>query len=99
MSSPKSIKIDEVEYVRADSAQPSELQIVVAQRGWVFVGRVAIEGDDLVIRDAKNIRIWGTTKGLGELRNGPLPSTKFDDYGTVRMPALSVVARIDVEKW
>jgi len=99
MAAPMTIKIDEVEYVRADSAKPSDIQIVVAQRGWVFAGRVSVEGDDVVIRDAKNIRVWGTTKGLGELRKGPLSSTKYDDYGTVRMPALSVVSRIDAEGW
>lgn len=99
MAAPKTIKIDEVEYVRAGAQEPSDIQIVVAQRGWVYAGRVSVEGDDVVIRDAKNIRVWGTTKGLGELRKGPLSSTKYDDYGTVRLPALSVVSRIDAEGW
>jgi hypothetical protein len=90
------LNVNGIEYVRA---QASETQIVVAQRGWVYVGRVSVEGDDLVIRDAKNIRKWGTSRGLGELRNGPLPATVADDYGTVRMPMLSVVSRIDAEGW
>ena len=51
----------------------------------------------MVIRNAKNIRRWGPSKGLGELRRGPLESTEFDDYGTVRLPAISVVSRIDVD--
>lgn len=90
------ITVNGVEYVPAADAPATETQIVVAQRGWVFVGQVSFEGDDLVIRGAKNIRIWGTTRGLGELVNGPLPGTKFDEYGTVRIPAASVVARLDV---
>lgn len=91
------ITLDGVEYIRADDAPASETQIVVAQRGWVFVGEVSFEGDDLVIRNAKNIRIWGTTKGLGQLVDGPTGSTKYDDYGTVRLPKISVVSRIDTK--
>jgi hypothetical protein len=88
------VTIDGVDYVRAAK---SEKQIVVAQRGWVYVGDVSIEGDDLVIRNAKNLRRWGTTKGLGELVNGPLPNTVADDYGTVSINVLAVVCRIDVK--
>jgi hypothetical protein len=93
------ITVNGVEYLRADARLPSPTQIVVAQRGWVYVGLVSVEGDDLVIRDAKNIRKWGTSRGLGELRSGPLPATVADYYGTVRMPLLSVVSRIDAEGW
>ena len=94
----ESIRLNGVEYVRADlvGAPPSETQIVIGQRGWVFVGKVSEDGDDIVIRGAKNIRVWGTSRGLGELVDGPLESTKFDPYGTVRLPKIAVVARIDV---
>ena len=62
-------------------------QIVIAQRGWVFVGEVERSGgDDVTITNAKCIRRWGTTKGLGELAlNGPLKSTVLDPMGTVRL--------------
>lgn len=59
-------------------------KIVVADRGWVFVGDVTANDDGSVtIDNAKNIRVWGTTNGLGQLRNGPTESTIVDDYGTV----------------
>lgn len=77
-------------------------QIVIAQRGWVFVGDVARSGDDVTISQAQCIRRWGTTKGLGELaKNGPQPNTVLDDMGTVRLHALAVVASLDceAEKW
>lgn len=77
-------------------------QIVIAQRGWVFVGDVERSGDDVTINGAQCIRRWGTTKGLGELAaNGPQISTVLDDMGTVRLHALAVVASIDCEagKW
>ena len=92
----KSITVDGVEYVEKTSTEPSDKQIVVAQRGWVFVGDVTESEEDLVLVNTRNIRIWGTTKGLGELVAGPLSGTKYDDYGTVRIPKLTVVARINV---
>jgi hypothetical protein len=103
VSTPNSIKIDNVEYVRADS-QPKpdgEYKIVVLDRGFVYVGAVKMDGDFVVIGNAKNIRVWGTTKGLGELVSGPLSGTKLDRVGTVRAPMRALISLIDVEqgKW
>lgn len=77
-------------------------QIIIGQRGWVFVGDVERNGPDVIITNAQCIRRWGTTKGLGELaKNGPQSKTVLDEMGTVRMHALAVVAAIDCEadKW
>jgi hypothetical protein len=77
-------------------------QIVIAQRGWVFVGDVSRDGDDVTIANAQNVRRWGTTKGLGEIaKNGPTSTTVLDDFGTVRLHALAIVAALDCEasKW
>ena len=57
--------------------------IVVLDRGFVYVGEVEINGDWITIKNAKNIRKWGTTKGLGELINGPLKDTVLDECGEV----------------
>ena len=71
-------------------------QIIIAQRGWVFVGLVRRTKDEVVIDDAKCIRVWGTTRGLGQLAlEGPLPETVLDEMGTVRMHPLTIVAAID----
>lgn len=101
MSEPKTITINDVKYVREDSIAPisPELgpkRIVVADRGWVFVGNCDDHDDGSVtIRNARNIRRWGTTAGLGQLIKGPLPDTKHDDYGTVKcLP----IAQINVVK-
>lgn len=103
MAAPSSIKIDEVEYVRKDSIQDNdgEIKIVVLDRGFVYVGQVSQEDDFYVIKNAKNIRQWGTTKGLGELVSGPLANTKLDNVGTVRAPSRALISLIDVEqaKW
>lgn len=72
--------------------------VVVLDRGFVYVGNVVCDADWCVISDAKNIRLWGTTRGLGELvLNGPTDKTKLDDVGTVRAPMRAVISVIDSE--
>ena len=76
--------------------------VVVLDRGFVYVGKVEISGDWCVITNARNIRSWGTTKGLGELvQGGPTDSTKLDVVGTVRAAMRAVISVIDTEesKW
>lgn len=72
-------------------------RIVICHRRWVFVGMVSREDTELVIRRAKNIRRWGTKKGLGELRNGPKNETVLDEAGTVHLHPLQVIATIEVD--
>lgn len=78
------------------------IQIIIAQRGWVFVGEVSQEQGNTVISKAKNVRRWGTTKGLGEIAlNGPTQQTVLDEMGTVSLHPLSIVASVqcDPTKW
>ena len=80
-------------------AEPGGFKIVVCQRGFVYAGDVSFYGQYLVIQDAVNLRVWGTTKGLGELAlNGATPETKADDCGTVRVHELAVVSMIDCKE-
>jgi hypothetical protein len=102
VSKPEIIKINDVEYVRRDSAKEGEIKIVVLDRGFVYIGQVDMTDPNMIVlRNAKNIRAWGTTKGLGELVNGPLSGTKLDSVGTVRAPYRALISIIDVEqsKW
>jgi len=70
-----------------------DVRIIVADRSWVWVGNCKDEDNgDVTITNAKNIRIWGTTKGLGELVNGPTSKTITDDYGTVRCRPIITIA-------
>lgn len=73
------------------------VRIIVLDRGFVYVGFVRKDGDDLIIEKARNIRYWGTTKGLGELVSGPTANTKHDRVGTVRAPFRAVIHQIDCE--
>ncbi len=74
------------------------MKIVIVDRGWVYIGECKYEKDFLVITNAKNIRQWGSTRGLGQLAiEGPTPSTRLDQYGTVRIPMRAVISTIDTE--
>ena len=78
------------------------LQIVVLDRGFVYVGNVEIDGDWCLITAARNVRRWGTSKGLGELAaSGPLKDTVLDPAGRVRAPLRALIALIkcDAAKW
>lgn len=93
------ITINGVEYIKADTVQTQHKQeigdcrIIVADRGWVFVGNCTDESNgDVTIRNARVIRKWGTTSGLGQLVNGPTPDTVVDKTGTVRTRAIVTIA-------
>ena len=84
--------------------KPSSLgrRIVVLDRGFVFVGDVVIDGDIYKISAAQNIRVWGTTRGLGELAvNGPTNKTQLDPAGDIEAPARAVIFTMKIEalKW
>lgn len=71
-------------------------QIVVLDRGWVYVGHTRRDGDVLHITDARCIRRWGTTRGLGQLAaEGPTSDTMLDPVGTAIAPWHAVITLID----
>ena len=107
----ETIKINNIEYVRKDAIKETkgywsnprpfgfgDIKIVVLDRGFVYVGNVAESDDFLYMTNAKNIRVWGTTKGLGELVNGALSGTKLDYVGSLKIPARALISIIDVKQ-
>ena len=72
------------------SSALGNIQIIVADKGFVFIGVILDMPDgSVVISNAKNLRRWGTTKGLGELCTGPTDKTVFDHWGIVQtMPII-----------
>lgn len=96
----QTVMIDGVEYRPVNPDSP--IKIVILQRGWVMVGRYHRDGERVTLDDARVIRKWGTTKGLGEIAlDGPTGSTVLDPAGHVECHVLGVVAELDcVEgKW
>ncbi len=76
----------------------SNVRIIVGQRGWVHVGVMSLDPDGMVVvTKAKNIRRWGTTKGLGELVAGPQSETVLDHVGTMRMHPLQIIMTYDAD--
>lgn len=79
-----------------------EKRIVILQRGWIVVGDVYLDQAEYRIENASVIRVWGTSKGLGEIAaNGPTKETKLDPIPTVRVHSMAVVAQCKCEssKW
>lgn len=74
-------------------------QIAVIDNGFVYVGDCTYTGGFLRIDSAKNIRVWGTSKGLGELSRGPTSNTVADETGTVLVPVNRVVLFIQAAGW
>ncbi len=76
--------------------------IVVADRGFVWVGDTLRCGDSVYMANAYNIRQWGTQKGLGELATeGPKSETELDPVPSVVIPMRAVIAFVpaDRAKW
>ncbi len=102
------LEINGVTYVPKESENQTEhdgdIKIIILQRGWVMVGRFEREDNDCKLHDASVIRVWGTSKGLGEIAsNGPIKDKTVLDKcgGLVEFDYLTVVAMISVDekKW
>lgn len=78
-----------------------DVRIVILQRGWVFVGVFSQKDSKCSLDRGFNIRIWGTSKGLGELVNGPLSGTKLDPIPHIEFHELTIVATLkcNASKW
>ena len=79
------------------------IRIVVLQRGWVLVGVYSQRGSDCLLEDCSVIRVWGTSKGLGEIaKNGPIEGkTILDKMPTCSFHELTVcfTVRCEESKW
>lgn len=75
------------------------LAIVVADRGWVWVGQVTDDGGQFVkIAGARCVRRWGTSEGLGELASkGPLANTRLDAPSDIKVSSRAVIAIVPCE--
>lgn len=103
----KIVNIDGVKYVseadykaKKGAVVESKKQIVILQRGWVAIGDYSVQKDgECLLQDAAIIRVWGTTKGLGEIAEaGPTSTTKLDRSPDIRFHPMTVIARLDVNE-
>jgi hypothetical protein len=83
----------------------NEWKIIIAERGWIFAGRIGREGDYVVLHDAYNVRRFSleTKDGLGGLAmRAPTPrNDEMDALTKTRIHVLCVIADIDCndEAW
>ena len=79
-----------------------DIRIVILQRGWVAVGKFH-KGEDgaRFLTNASIVRVWGTTKGLGEICSGPTPTTKLDPCGDMAFHELTIIStmKADPKGW
>lgn len=79
--------------------KPYGMAIAVLERGFIYVGEVTRIGDEVHIKNAQNVRRWGTTAGLGQLATqGPQPNTKLDPAGSVIAPASALIHLIECKE-
>lgn len=98
------LTVNGISYIRKDSVgdvadTPSEKQIVILQRGWVMIGDFRQNDENCTLDNASVIRVFGTTKGLGQLAlTGPTKTTILDPCGHVEFHELTVIARLNTKK-
>ena len=96
------LKADADKALKGVKVAPTKIQIVVLQRGWVAIGRFSQTKEQCHLTNAYIIRVFGTSKGLGELASdGKLTNTKLDKCADIHFHELTVVLRMDVDesKW
>lgn len=73
MPNAKTISIDGVDYVRADSVRPvvkGNRAVVVVDRGWIFAGNVTRENGRIKLSDAIHVFSW-KAKGFAGMIDDP----------------------------
>ena len=77
-------------------------KIVVIESGWVLVGDYEGKRDKTLLTDASVIRLWGTSKGLGEIAiNGPTKDTVLDKLGVTEITNKHIlfIVECNQQKW
>ena len=79
-----------------------DIRICVLHRGWVLVGDYSRSGEYETLKKPSVIRIWGTTKGLGQIAaDGPLTGTVLDPEPECEFNIQQVIRTISCseDKW
>lgn len=74
------------------------IQIAILDRGFVYIGEATTDADWLYLAKSQNLRIWGTSRGLGELIDGPTTKTILDYSGKLKVRRGSLITLMDVNQ-
>lgn len=103
MNKPKTITIDDVEYVRADAATPPKGPrcVVVVDRGWIFAGNVEDVAGRIRITQAVHVFRWDRIGFNGVLENPKAEGVDIRKLAhDVDLPASAEVFRVPVsDRW
>ena len=100
MSKPNVIKIDDVEYVRADAVkQPitGNRAIVVVDRGWIFAGDVTRENGRIKLSRAIHVFRWESIGFNGMIENPTSNKVTLKPLADVDMPESAEIFCIPVK--
>ena len=96
----KHIVVDGVRYIPEADCGP--IKIVVLERGFIYVGRVEVNGtgpnETVSIHGARSLIRWGSSQHLGELVDGPLEGTKLGASCDVRVRQNQIIHTIEVNQ-
>ncbi len=103
MTTPKTIKIDNIEYVRADSVSKplpnGNRAVVVVDRGWIYAGDVTEKDGRIYLDRAVWVFKWKSI-GFDGVLNDPNKATIKVLKHRVDIPAGSEIFRIPVaDSW
>jgi len=65
------------------------VRLYVLDRGFVVIGRAELDPElafHWLLKPGRTVRRWGTTKGLAELRNGPLRASRAWPKAVISAP-------------
>jgi hypothetical protein len=101
MSAPTTIRIDEVEYVRADSiaanAKPAGPRaIVVVDRGWIFAGDVTEKDGRIILTRAIHVMRWESIGFDGMVKDPKGGKVTLRAVPDVDLPSDSEIFRVPV---
>ena len=73
--------------------------IIIAQRGWIFIGQQNIEViDKIQLLDASVVRSWSNQRGIGGLTKEAYKNDyKLDPVGQIEFPTEGIIATLKVE--
>lgn len=103
MSKPGTIKLDDVEYVRADAVtvKPNgNRAVVVVDRGWIFAGDVTRENGRIKLSRAIHVFRWESIGFDGVIQNPKSNKVTLKPLADVDMPSDAEIFSVPVsDNW
>jgi len=100
----KTITINGEEYVRKSDIAPlkasdTEHIIVIAQRGWIFIGYLdKSDNGKMTLINSSVVRKWSNGRGIGGLTKAEYKNEyTLDPVGTVSFAPEGIIAKINCE--